>query len=108
MDVSIAWQNLEEAVAAVERGQGELEHLLETVAAGIYLLMEYPPHEVIAQVEASRLPTRATVSWLIFEAGRIKQIPPERVEGLRRAWEENYSHLGKIIPPHPAMGQSPA
>ena len=50
----------------------------------------------------------ATVSWLVFEAGRIKQIPPERVEGLRRAWEENYSHLGKIIPPHPAMGQSPA
>jgi len=106
MDVSIAWQNLEEAVAAVERGQGDLEHLLETVAAGIYILMEYPPEAVIAQVEASHLPTRATVSWLVFEAGRIKQIPPERVEALRRVWQESYSHLGELIPPHPAMVQA--
>lgn len=103
MEINIAWQNLEQAIAEVDQGVGATPHQAETLAAAIYLLMEYPPHDILAQAQASDLPTRATVSWIIFEAGRISQIDPAQVEALRAAWQETCSHLGEIIPPHPAM-----
>ena len=103
MDVSVAWHNLEQAIAAVERGEDRMDHLLATVRAGIYILMEYPVPEVMAQVQASSLPFRPTVSWLVFEAGRIKDIPTERVEELKALWQEHHAESeGDLIPPPPS------
>ncbi len=102
MDAGVAWHNLEKAIEAVERGGDHMDHLLATVRAGIFILMEYPVAEIMAQVRASRLPFRPTVSWLVFEAGRIKDIPPERVEELKAFWQEHYAaQEGELIPPPP-------
>jgi len=103
MDVSVAWHNLEQAIAAVERGEDRMDHLLATVRAGIYLLLEYPTPEVMAQAQASYLPLRPTVSWLVFEAGRIKDIPAQRVDELKAFWQEHHApQEGDLIPPPPS------
>jgi hypothetical protein len=103
MDVSMAWHNLEKAIEAVESGEDRMDHLLATVRAGIYILMEYPTSQVMAQVQGSCLPFRPTVSWLVFEASRIKDIPPERVEELKSFWQEHHATAeGELIPPPPS------
>lgn len=104
MNVSMAWHNLEQAIAAVELGEDRMDHLLDTVRAGIYILMEYPTTEVMAQAQASYLPLRPTVSWLVFEADRIKDIPNERVEELKAFWQEHHAASeGELIPPPPSQ-----
>jgi hypothetical protein len=103
MNVDMAWHNLEQAIAAVERGEDRMDHLLATVRAGIYILMEYPTSEVMAQAQASYLPLRPTVSWLVFEASRIEDIPDERVEELKAFWQEHHADCeGELIPPPPS------
>ena len=102
MEVTTAWYNLEQAIAAVERGEDRMDHLLATVRAGIYILFEYPTAEIMAQAQASYLPLRPTVSWLVFEAGRIKDIPDHRVEELKSFWLEHHAaDEGELIPPPP-------
>ena len=60
--------------------------------------------EIMAQAQASHLPLRPTVSWLVFEAGRIKDIPNERVEELKAFWQENHAaDEGELIPPPPSQ-----
>ena len=104
MEVSVAWHNLEQAIQAVERGEDRMDHLLATVRAGIYILFDYPTAEIMAQAQASHLPLRPTVSWLVFEAGRIKDIPNERVEELKAFWQENHAaDEGELIPPPPSQ-----
>jgi hypothetical protein len=104
MEVSVAWHNLEQAIAAVERGEDRMEHLLATVRAGIYILFEYPTTDIMAQAQASYLPLRPTVSWLVFEASRIKDIPDDRVEELKCYWQQNHADCeGELIPPPPSQ-----
>ncbi len=102
MDVTVAWHNLEKAIEAVECGEARMDHLLATVRAGIYILLEYPTSEVMAQVKGSSLPFRPTVSWLVYEADRIKDIPSERVAELKTFWQEHHApREGELIPPPP-------
>ncbi len=103
MNIEAAWQNLEYAVKQVEEGADRLDALLEQVAAAIYLLLdEFPPEAIVAQAAASPLPTRAAVSWLVYEGGRIRELAPAKVEALRRYWEEHCAaREGKLIPPPP-------
>jgi hypothetical protein len=105
-DAQLAWYNLEKAVEAVQEyertGSGDYLQLLATVRAGIYLLLEHPPEEVLAQVEASALPTRPTASWLVFEALRIPDLPRHKVEALREAWARGQAaRHGELMPPPP-------
>jgi len=102
----MAWYNLERAVEAVQEcersGAGDYHNLLNTVRAAILLLLEHPDPEVLAQARGSALPLRPTVSWLLFEAGRIQDIPGERVDQLRRYWDEHLAdEHGALMPPPP-------
>jgi hypothetical protein len=103
VEIEVAWQNLEYAVKLVEEGADRLDALLEQVAAAIYLLLEeFSPEEIVAQAEASPLPTRAAISWLVYEGGRIRELDPAKVEALRRYWEAHFAaREGRLIPPPP-------
>ena len=98
---AMAWQNLRQAINDLESGQGEFELGLATVMAGVCLMMEFPPAEVVEQVKASDLPDRATVSWLVYEAGRLKEVDQARVEALRQYWESICPPGQGILPPPP-------
>ncbi len=99
MNCAIAWQNLEEAITRAEQVSLVDKLLSDTLQAGICILLEYPPGEVIAQVQASRLPTRPTVSWLVFEAGRIPELDPDRAKALREHWQTHCPDQGPLIDP---------
>ncbi len=104
MEANIAWHNLEQAIQAVERGEDRMDHLLATVRAGIYILFDYPTPEIMAQAQASYLPLRPTVSWLVFEASRIKDISDDRVAEMKAFWQENLAaNEGELIPPPPSQ-----
>lgn len=99
MDCTVAWQNLEEAIGRAEKAAVVDALLSQTLQAGICILLEYPPDQVVAQVEASRLPTRPTVSWLVFEAGRIPGLDQAVVKALCAHWDDNCSDQGPLIAP---------
>jgi len=88
MDIALAWQNLEAAIDGMKDPGDEFELRLNTVLAGVTLLFEFSPEEIVAQVEASELPTRPTISWLVYEGARLKGVvDPSRVRALARHWQ---------------------
>lgn len=99
MDVATAWENLYQAVAAIERREGDWEVLAATCMAAMEMLLEYPPQEVLAQIELSELPTRATVSWLAFEGAKLGGGNPERGLALAACWQESNPGQELIAPP---------
>ncbi|MDW7711283.1 MAG: hypothetical protein SCH98_12500 [Deferrisomatales bacterium] len=105
MDVETAWENLAQAIAAMGQPGGDVNLKLETVRAGVEVLLGFPAAEVLEQVERSTLglPTRALVSWLVFEGGRMRGISPEVVRELRETYEATCAPGQEIIPP-PAGG----
>lgn len=99
MDARTAWDNLSQAIAAMQQPGGDFELKLATVRAGIELLFEHPAPEILAQVGRSSLSSRALVSWLVFEAGRNRSIDPDAVEALRSLYEATCPPGEGIIPP---------
>ncbi|MCB2192691.1 MAG: hypothetical protein KQI62_14060 [Deltaproteobacteria bacterium] len=88
MDVAVAWENLVQSIADIERGEGDWEILTATCMAAMEMLLEYPPQEVLATIEASEMPTRATVSWLAWEGCKLGGPNAERSQGLAACWME--------------------
>jgi len=105
MDVRTAWENLAHAIAAMNEAGGDWELKLDTVKAGVEILFEYPAADILEQVERSSLPmpTRALVSWLVFEGGRLRGVDQEVVRELREIYEATCAPGQGIIPP-PAGG----
>jgi len=101
MDVRTAWSNLAQAIAAMSQEGGDWNLKLDTVKAGVELLFEYPPAEILEQVERSALalPTRALVSWLVFEGARLRGVDPAAVRELRELYEATCPPGQGIIPP---------
>ena len=100
MDIQTAWDNLAVAIAAMQQPHGDYQLKLDTVAAGVALLFEFPPEQILAQVEAAALPTRATVSWLVFEAGRLPGVDPVTARTLGALYEGGArAGEGLIAPP---------
>ena len=100
MDIQTAWDNLTVAIAAVHQPHGDYQLKLDTVGAGVALLFEFPAEQILAQVEASTLPTRATVSWLVFEAGRLPGVDPLTARTLGTLYEDGApAGEGLISPP---------
>lgn len=103
MDVGTVWQNLSLAIAAVQSPDGDYPLKLETVKAGVELLFEFPAEAILAEVEGSSLPTRATVSWLVFEGERLPDVDEDAVEDLRRLYESRCPPGQGIIAAPPGM-----
>jgi hypothetical protein len=82
---------------------GDWDLKLDTVKAGVELLFEHPAAEILEQVERSSLslPTRALVSWLVFEGGRIRGVDQAVVRELREIYEATCPPGQGIIPPPP-------
>ena len=105
MDVAIAWENLVQAVMAAERQEGDWEVLAATCMAAMEMLLEFPPQEVLAQIEQSPLPTRATVSWLAFEGCKLGPAIRERGLALAACWQLAHPGQELIAPPPGASNQ---
>lgn len=98
LTIDKAWQNLQESVGALERRQGDWEVLAATCQAAIQLLLEFPAQEILERIQSSDLPPRATVSWLVFEAGKMKDLDQDKVQDLARQWRR-LSGQDLIAPP---------
>lgn len=81
------WQHLEEAVGNLEGGVGEPGHCFHMIREAMALLLQHEPDEVVRVVEDSSLPTQATMKWLLYECGRLPEVPAARLAGLRSAWK---------------------
>ncbi|NTU59661.1 MAG: hypothetical protein HGA98_01230 [Deltaproteobacteria bacterium] len=101
MDAHTAWDNLSDAIADLERSEGDYDLKLATVMAGVVLLFEHPAPEILANVERSALSTRALVSWLLYEGGRLPGVDPSAVESLRELYEATCPAGQGVIPPPP-------
>lgn len=106
MDVAVAWENLVQAIAAFENGEGDWEILTATCMAAMEILLEYPPQEVLATIEASEMPTRATVSWLAWEGSKLGGSNAARSRELARCWQEANPGQELIAAP-PGASQQP-
>lgn len=99
MDIATAWENLTHAISDVNRPDGEYDLKLRTVRAGVQLLFEFPAEDILERVEGSSLPTRAIVSWLVFEGDRMSEVDTEAVNALRDLYESRCPAGEGIIPP---------
>lgn len=100
MDIHTAWNNLAAAIAAMQQPGGDQRLKLDTVSAAVALLFEFPPEQLLAQVEASPLPTRATVSWLVFEASRMPGVDRTKGRTLAALYQDQAPPgQGLIAPP---------
>lgn len=108
MDVAVAWENLVQAIAAIEggkAGEDDWDVLTATCMAAMQMLLEYPPQEVLAVIEASDMPTRATVSWLAWEGSKLGGDNAQRSLGLAVCWQEANPGQELIAPPKGASEQ---
>lgn len=105
MDAHTVWENLSLAIADMQQPEGDHALKLDTVLAGVELLFEFPTHEILQEVERAALPTRALVSWLVFEGGRLPGVDEAAVEALRARYEAACAPGQGIIPPPPASGR---
>jgi len=103
MDVRTAWSNLAQAIAGMSQPGGDANLKLDTVRAGVELLFEFPAADILEQVERSTLamPTRALVSWLVFEGSRLPGVAPAVVRELREIYEATCPPGQGVIPPPP-------
>ena len=108
LDAALAWENLEKAIVAVELEQGDWDLNLDTVTAGIILLYDFSPAEIIQQVEESRLPTKPTVSWLVYEGSRLREaVPISKVRELVDEWQRIRPDEKLIAGPGSPQGPKP-
>ncbi len=104
LTVETAWDNLEQAVKALERREGDWEVMAATCQAAIQLLLDFEPADILAQAEASEVPTRAIISWLVFEAAKMKDLDQDRVAALAGLWRRQ-SGQELIAPPSGAKDE---
>ena len=105
MQVDIAWDNLYQAIKALEQRQGDWDVMAATAQAALFILFEYSAEEILPQVEASDLPTRATVSWLVYEGGKMKDLDQEKVAALAALWKQGSGQ--DLLAPPPGPGAEP-
>lgn len=99
MDARTAWENLSDAISAMQAPGGDYDLKLATVRAGVELLFEFPAADILLQVKTSAMSTRALVSWLVFEGERLPSVDRLAVEELRELYEATCPSGEGIIPP---------
>lgn len=85
--LNAVWETVESLLAALESPQDHPERLTMALRGSLEQLLEYPPALVVERVQRSSLPTRALVSWLVHEAGRLDTVEDRKVKALRDYWE---------------------
>ncbi len=98
----LIWKELETTADQLLSGTGDSLRSALRAREAMALLMELEPAEIMACIEGSHLPTRAVVSWLVYECTRLPEVDPKRVEGLRDYWSRQYASDGDLIPPPPS------
>jgi hypothetical protein len=98
MDARTAWENLSLAIADLNEPAGDYELKLATAVAGVEILFSFSPAEILAEIRGSRLSSRALVSWLVFEGGRLPSVDPKAVDELRELYEASCPPGEGIIP----------
>ena len=86
VDIEIVWETLERTASELETGAGDWETNVQTVQAGMLMLLDFPPEEIIRMAEGSRYPAKALIAWILYEAGRIELADKAKLKGLRDCW----------------------
>ncbi len=87
--VDAVWEYLEQLIGQILDGEVQGIEAVEGTLAGIQLLLENRPADIVDRIERSPLPTRAVVSWLVFEARKVAEIPDQQVQALADYWQDN-------------------
>lgn len=66
------WQTLEMLLKALESPGGDQQQLNLALRDCLGQILTHPPAEVVARAEASALPARPMISWLVHEAARLE------------------------------------
>ncbi|MBU2547745.1 MAG: hypothetical protein KKB20_04990 [Proteobacteria bacterium] len=90
MELPFIWETLERTLADIESGRGDFETMTMTAQAGILLLLDYTPEEIIGQVLGSSLPQRALISWIFHEGRLIPGVDRGTLEALRECWDRDH------------------
>lgn len=91
------WDLLESNLKRLENASRVENMVLQQTQAAISMLLECDPAEVLDCIDGSPLPTRATVSWLAFEGGRMGL--SDRAGVLVSHWTQQNQGLEQLIPP---------
>lgn len=95
------WEYLEANLKRLENASRVEAMVLRETQAAVGMLLECDPVEVLACVEGSSLPTRALVSWLAYEGGRMGMA--EKVGALVRQWGQESGQIENLITPPPSV-----
>ncbi|KMY68059.1 hypothetical protein AAU61_09620 [Desulfocarbo indianensis] len=93
------WERLEANLKRLENACQVETLVFRDTQAAVCMLLECDPAEVLACVEGSSLPTRALVSWLAYEGGRMGMA--EKVGALVQQWGLESDHTENLISPPP-------
>lgn len=100
------WDALEKNIIALDSGSEFNPELLAAARAAMAMMYECHPRLIVECIENSPLPTRALVSWLIFEGQRMPVLDSSRVRALKDYWEKRREE--QVIPAPEAKTAQPA
>jgi hypothetical protein len=99
VDIAFVWDSLMKTVELLMKGEGDQETHTWAAQAGIIILLEYPPADILRLVKASDLPDKPTIKWMLYEAGRIDGPEHPRIQALMEYWNEHEGPMQGIIAP---------
>ncbi len=97
--LDLIWETMERSLINLEKGEGKPSCLALAARDALVLALEYLPAELITRVEASSLPARALMSWLVFEADQLGPAGKERAAALRDCWRAAGARQPSLIEP---------
>ncbi len=100
------WDTLEKNIMALDQSAEFNPELMAATRTAMIMMYECHPQLIVECIEQSPLPTRALVSWLIFEGQRMPVLDTSRVQALKDYWERYRRE--EIIPAPEAEPTPPA
>lgn len=91
------WRILEDNIGRLERATALDGELVRHTQVALGMLLECDPDQVLQCVRDSDLPTRALVSWLAYEGGRLGL--DDGASALVRHWTGQGAGTDRLIPP---------
>jgi hypothetical protein len=88
MDIKTTWNNLENAAAAMEKGQGDWDTLVVIAQQSIRQLMDFSPEDITREILQSRYPPKAMFNWLLHEGQKIEGVSGAKLQSLCDYWND--------------------